>query len=390
MTGMLAELLALFAAAAPAAPVSVPPSKTVSPVTVTATPSTEIEKHPDATINSVGGADDAHGGGVAIWPRRAYVRGTSGRVTLSCLVDAHGLAEWCRVAAEEPTGQGFGRAALEMRPTFKLTPVQGADGKPITALMTVNVGFKAPATEFDSDGAGVSSAANRMGAAPTVSGPTHGARIEMHPVVMIDNPVWAAAASFDDLARAYPAKAGGVDGYVAAHCQVDRSGRDAGALHGCQIIKEAPTGKGFDQAALSLMPKFRLLPSALARAPSGPPLWVDVPVRFSPATFADRTVAAPVWLRDNDAAAAPVVYPKEAAAQGVTTGRGIARCTVAADGKLSACAPETAEPDGLGFSEAAVKLASAMRVNLWSADGAPVEGGVVHVPIRLNLSDGGD
>ena len=69
------------------------------------------------------------------------------------------------------------------------------NGKPITALMTVNVGFKAPATEFDSDGAGVASAANRMGAAPAVSGPIHGNRIEMHPVVMVDNPVWAAAAS---------------------------------------------------------------------------------------------------------------------------------------------------------------------------------------------------
>jgi len=384
---MLTEFLALMAAAAAAA--SDPPGKTVSPVTVTAAPSDKIDKHPDATINSVGGADDARGNAVAIWPRRAYARGKDGRVTMSCLVDAHGLAEWCRVIAEDPAGEGFGRAALEMRPTFKLTPVQGPDG-PIKALMTVNVGFKAPATEFDSDGTGAATAANSMGAAPVVSGPIHGNRIEMHPVVMIDNPVWAAAASFDDLAKAYPAKAGGADGYVAAHCQVDRSGRNAGALHGCQIIKESPTGKGFDQAALSLMPKFRLLPAALARAPSGPPLWVDVPVRFSPASFADRTVAAPMWLRDNNAPAAPVVYPKEAAAQGVTSGRGMARCTVAADGTLAACTPEAAEPDGLGFSEAAVKLASAMRINLWSADGAPVEGGLVHVPIRLNLRDGGD
>jgi len=384
---MLAELLALLAAADPAA--NAPPPKTVSPVTVTATPQGSIAARPDATINSVGGVDDAHGGGVAIWPRRAYARGKNGRVTLSCLVDAHGLAEWCRVMAEEPSGEGFGRAALEMRPTFKLKPVEGPDGKPIKAMMTVNVGFKAPEMDIDSDGTALSSAANSLRGGSMVAGNIAGNRIEMHPVVMIDNPVWAAAASFDDLARAYPAKAGGADGYVAAHCQVDRSGRNAGALHGCQIIKEAPTGKGFDQAALSLMPKFRLLPSALARAPSGPPLWVDVPVRFSPATFADRTVAAPVWLRDNDAAAPPVVYPKEAAAQGVTSGRGIARCTVAADGKLSACAPQAAEPDGLGFSEAAVKLASAMRVNLWSADGAPVEGGVVYVPIRLNLSASG-
>jgi TonB family protein len=384
---MLAELLALFAAAAPAA--NQPPSKTVSGVVVTATPSTHVADHPDATVNSVGGADDAMGDAVAIWPRRAYARDKNGQVTLSCLVDTHGLAEWCKVTAESPSGQGFGRAALEMRPTFKLKPVQGPDG-PITAMMTVNVGFKAPATEFDSDGTGAAAAANTMGAAPVVGGPVHGARLEMHPVVMVDNPVWVSAANFDDLARAYPAKGGGVEGYAATHCQVERSGRDAGALHGCQLLKETPKGQGFGQAALSLMPKFRVMPEALVRAPNDAPLWVDVPVRLSPPQkVAERTVTAPVWLLNVDPDVAPKLFPPEAAAKGLTTGRGVARCKVAADGTVGACAAEPGDPDGLGFSEAAAKLASAMRMNLWSADGAPVEGGVVRISIRLNLKGGG-
>lgn len=84
------------------------------------------------------------------------------------------------------------------------------------------------------------------------------------------------------------------------------------------------------------------------------------------------------------------MFPPEAAAQGLTSGRGVARCTVAADGTLTACGPDPDEPDQLGFSAAAAKLASAMRMNLWSADGAPVEGGVVHIPIRLNLKAGAD
>jgi hypothetical protein len=29
-----------------------------------------------------------------------------------------------------------------------------------------------------------------------------------------------------------------------------------------------------------------------------------------------------------------------------------------------------------------------MKMNLWSADAAPVAGGVVHVPVRLNLKGG--
>jgi TonB family protein len=361
---MLAELLALFAAAAPNAA----PTRTVSPVTVTATPSTHIDGHPDATVNSVGGTEDAAGDAVAIWPRRAYSREASGRVTLSCRVDTHGLAEWCEVVAESPQGQGFGRAALEMRPTFKLKPAPGPDGQPITAMMTVNVGFKAPDFQLDS-AVGIL-----------------GNRLEMHPVVMVDNPVWVAAANFDDLARAYPAKAGGAEGYAATHCQVEPSGHDAGALHGCQIIKETPAGKGFGQAALSLMPKFRVMPAALARAPTDAPLWVDVPVRLTPPqTLAERTVKAPIWLLGVDPDVAPKVFPPEAAAKGLTTGRGVARCTVAVDGTVTACAPEPGEPDGLGFSEAAATLASTMQMNLWSADGAPVEGGVVHISIRLNL-----
>ena len=40
---------------------------------------------------------------------------------------------------------------------------------------------------------------------------------------------------------------------------------------------------------------------------------------------------------------------------------------------------------GLGFSEAAVKLASTMRMNPWTIDGAPVDGAVVRVGVRLNL-----
>jgi TonB family protein len=384
---MLAELLALFAAAAPSAA----PAKTVSGVVVTATPSTSVAANPDATIAAPGGTDDAMGDAVAIWPRRAYEAGKSGRVTLSCLVDAHGLAEWCKVAAESPPDLGFARAALEMRPTFKLKPVEGPDG-PIRAMMTVNVAFKAPDIQLDSAGFAQSEAAHaQFGHMAPTSAPPVGNRLELHSVVMVDNPVWVSAAGFDDLARAYPAKGGGVEGYVAAHCQVERSGRDAGALHGCQVIKETPKGQGFGQAALGLMPKFRIMPEALANAPGDAPLWVDVPVRLSPPQkVAERAITAPIWLLNFDPDAVLKVFPPEAVAKGLTTGQGVARCTVAADGTVWACAPGPGDPDGLGFSEAAARVAMAMRMNLWSADGAPVEGGIVRIPIRVNLKAGTD
>jgi hypothetical protein len=204
----------------------------------------------------------------------------------------------------------------------------------------------------------------------------------MRQVTMLDFPVWATAPSFDDLARAYPAQGRGTEGYVAAHCHVQRSGE----LTGCFTIKETPEGRGFGRAALSLTPKFRVT-RELAAAYHPTPLWVDVPIRFAApaASAAERTVTAPIWLTRFEPRRAPQVFPPEAVAQGLTTGRGVARCVVGADGALTGCTPDPDETDSLGFSAAAARLASAMKMNLWSADAGPVLGGVVHVPIRLNL-----
>jgi hypothetical protein len=58
---------------------------------------------------------------------------------------------------------------------------------------------------------------------------------------------------------------------------------------------------------------------------------------------------------------------------------------VTQDGSLSDCAAVEADPEGLGFSEAVVKLASTMRMNPWSRDGVPVDGATILVGVRLNL-----
>src|SRR5689334_17646519 len=125
---MLAELVAFFVAAGdppPTPPAPAPPAHTVTGVVVESGPPSTIAKNPNAAARSAGGEDDGIGDYVAIWPRGAYAAGKSGRVTLSCLIDVHGLAEWCKVTGETPPGQGFGKAALELKPTFKLPPAQG-------------------------------------------------------------------------------------------------------------------------------------------------------------------------------------------------------------------------------------------------------------------------
>jgi TonB family protein len=379
---MLALLMALQAAAAPV-------SSTVSPVTVSPAP----EKGPIAATVDMHGEESGPWGGdfTAIWPAGMTGSGIDGHVILNCLIDAHGLAEFCKVASESPAGKRLGRAALELRSTLKLKPATGADGQPVSATMAIRVVFKAPSQDYDNQ----QFQEARKTPCPdhlcfgTMNLPQTHNPLLTRAEAMLDNPVWSAAATFDDLAAAYPAKGGGVEGYAAAHCRVERDGDRAGRLRDCQIIKETPGGRDFGKAGLALAVKFRAEPATLVAIPKREPLWVDIPMRLQPpAALAERTIAAPRWIAGVDPKAAPKLFPPEAVAQGLTTGRGVARCTVGADGALTACAPERADPDGLGFSEAAAKLASGMKMNLWSADGAPVEGAVVHIPIRLNLKGG--
>jgi hypothetical protein len=381
---MLALIIALQAAAAPV-------SNTVSPVTVTPAPD---KGRIAATIDSKGEQMSPWGGDfTAIWPAGAYNAGVDGHVILNCLIDAHGLAESCKVDSETPAGKRLGEAALELRPTFKLKPATDADGQPVGAVMALYVTFIASKQDFDNEklmdqlwkiGQQLSGNYGTLDIPPTPN------KLVMRAVTMLDNPVWATAATFDDLAAAYPAKGGGAEGYAAAHCLVERDGGKAGQLRDCQIIKESPAGQDFGKAALGLAVKFRAEPATLTNIPKRESLWVDIQMRLTPpAETAERLVKAPRWITGVDPKATPKLFPPEAVAQGLTTGRGVARCTVGADGALAACVPEPGDPDGLGFSEAAAKLALGMKMNLWSADGAPVEGGVVHIPIRLNLKGGG-
>jgi hypothetical protein len=376
---MLLAILAAASVQAASPPAALlPPPKTVSPLIVTAQP--KAAPPADAKID-ISSDDDMPGAQhVSVWPRSAWAKKLTGHVTLTCFVDVHGLAERCRVAWEDPSGQGFGAAALELQPTFKLTPLKDATGEPMAANMNIALTFKAPDTEQN-----MQDLARSAGTSGQINGSNlqlSGNPIDMRKVVMMNHPVWAEAPGFDDLVKAYPAKAGGIEGYAVAHCEVLRTG----VLTRCVPAKELPGGRGFGPAAMKLAAQFKVSPEIMKYAPHGTPIEVDIPIRFPPpAEAAARTVTAPAWISGVDPEAAPKLFPPEAAAKGVTSGRGMVKCVVTAVGGLSGCTPEAAEPDGLGFSEAAVKLASTMRMNLWSSDAEPVEGGVVHVAIRLNL-----
>jgi TonB family protein len=365
---MIVGVLAAAAAAAAAAQPSTPT------VVVNGRP-------PIAAKVDVAGDQDSAVNLVTVWPMSAYNARVNGQVSLSCWIDAHGLAETCRVVEETPKGLGFGKAALELRPTFKLAPAKGPDG-PIGSTMTIVLHFKAPNSQFGVGAPGDDSIPSGTGTSGALG---EGLQVQnalaMRPVTMLDRPIWARAATFEDLANAYPAQADGVEGYAVDHCQVLKDG----SLTNCQTIKETPDRLGFGKAALGLASRFRVAPE-WTRAPDRGDLWVDLPIRFEPpGPTSTRWVAAPIWLVGVDPDSAPKLFPPEAAAKGLTSGVGVARCTVQADGSLTDCAPETADPDGLGFSDSVVRLASVMKMNPWTADAAPVNGALVEVRIQLNL-----
>ena len=327
--------------------------------------------------------DAAMGIWASVWPMDAYKARISGHVMLSCDIDRFGLAEWCKVASEIPQRQGFGAAALELRPTFKLTPATGPDG-PIDSVMTIAVDFRAPAPRIDFGAERDGGPTNGGDIADTKRQTSHitmfGEPFERRQITMLNGPVWVSTATFDDWVRAYPTRAGGVEGYAVAHCEVQKSG----ALSGCQLIKETPENKGFGKAALMLAARFRVSPQ-WAQAPGHADLWVDVPIRFSPPSGSgSRVVTSPYWLSGFDPDQSLRLFPPEAAAQGLTTGLGVAKCIVAEDGSLTDCGPDAAS-DGPEFADVAVKLASTMRMNPWTADGAPVDGAVIRLGVRLNL-----
>jgi len=384
---MLAAILA--AAATAAAPLAAP--KVVSPLEVIAPP----KGAPPAAVTLQVGGDLDHVGAqdVFVWPAGQRERGANGYVTLSCDVDVHGLAEVCRVIFESPPGKGFGAAALTLRPLFKLEPRKGPDG-PQAARLNIAIAFRAGdmhSNLSEIQSASVNGVAPEGSMDPTQNVGHHeingrnlivtGVPLEMRRLTMLTEPQWAQAPSFADLAQAYPAEGAGAEGYAVAHCRVDA----AGALSRCVVAKELPMKHGFGKAAVALTAKFRIAPQTMAGAPHGAPVEVDVPVRFPPpAEAGDRVVRNPVWIPGADPQTLIAEIPPglgKPNSPGAQVG-----CRVGADGGLTGCAIELTSPDGLAFDDAALQLAGRLRMSLWSADAGPVEGGTVHLPVRLDVA----
>lgn len=292
----------------------------------------------------------------AFMPAGAIERGRSGAAVIECEITPQGTLEQCKVLSEKPEGAGFGQAALLAAPSFAMRPAL-KDGKPVASKVRIPLRFSNPEIGF-----GYHDVTNKL--------------------AVLSDPTWDAAPSFADMAAAWPKRANGDAGHVSMRCGI----APEGGLKSCHVVAETPTGDGFGAAALALSSKFRL------RLPPGAfeglkKAIVTVPVHFNnPAMNTPRAVAEPAWITGPDPAKVQAIYPPKAADAGVKSGKGFADCAVAADGHLVDCKPAGAAPDGMGFAEAAVAVASIMQMNPWTNGGGPVDGVRIRLPIAFNLA----
>jgi TonB family protein len=167
---------------------------------------------------------------------------------------------------------------------------------------------------------------------------------------------WRAMPSNDDLAAVYPAIArdAGLSGRVELSCVVAKEGN----LTRCAVALEGPADLRFGSAALALAPKFRMdLESDRARQVIGKRIRV-------PIVFGGLATTPPFrGAVFSDAGAYKHLAPQgpywpERALRAGASGVVVADCAVASTGRLTACVVVSANPDGLGFADAVLKMSS--------------------------------
>jgi TonB family protein len=288
----------------------------------------------------------------------ADANGAQGKAMIECIVSTRGLLEKCSVALETPQGHGFGAAALAMSSVFLMRPMT-RDGLPVGgARVVIPIGFAA-------------------------GSPAQG-QIATRIKVLRAAP-WIAAPTADALTAAFPKAA--IGKAASAHVVLRCAFKDDGALRDCEAISETPEHQGFAIAAKSLTKDFRAYANPKTDKLAG--LYVDLPFDFRDPSQPTPPIEVydPIWLQRVNPAYVAQLYPAAATKAGVRNGLAEVVCTVQHDGSLQSCGVASEQPVGLGFGDAALQVASVMKMNPWTAQGDPVDGARIRLPVRLELPE---
>lgn len=302
----------------------------------------------------------------AVWPAAALKSGVGGKAVISCVVTVQGLLRECRVVSEDPPGVGFGSAAIALTPQFLMRPALRG-GTPVEATVNIPLNFPRP------------DRATGSYLRPVTDTPFQGVRVYARLP-------WSQAPTYAEVMAAYPAKARAakVGGVAVLDCRIEKPG----SLSTCRVIKEAPQGYGFGDAARGLARRF-VGPTVNGQGETMDGSHVNLAIGFAAEALetAAPTIGRPEWAALPSAADFTAAIPPAARKASVFKARVVMNCTVGAGGALDGCQPESEDPAGLGYADAAVLLSRHFRVAVWTDEGLPTVGGRVRVPLRFDLED---
>jgi len=198
-----------------------------------------------------------------------------------------------------------------------------------------------------------------------------------------DNPQWLERPTAQDyqLARPKQAEAQKVAGVAILFCGITADGH----LDPCKAEEETPTGMGFGDAAVALAPKFRMAATTAAGETVGGHYYrlrirFTLPLPVLPDGV--RLIGHPTWTSQPGGQQSSTYYPDRALRMG-QGGNALIQCVVVEGGRLDACTVLDEDPPEFGFGHALLKLAPFFQMAPVDADGQPVVGGVVRVPMSF-------